>query len=146
MELSLGSEVISVLDNEAYALERQFARMFQVWRHEKYAEAEFSFRLTEASDVVEWSTSFDFRQQISQSKACNVHDTTRSLATVEAQLCRDARKASRIRMYIGTLLGFGLEGTHNFEDDVVEQMMQRDFATSQKIGIGNKEDTEAFDR
>ena len=49
-------------------------------------------------------------------------------------------------MYIGTLLGFGLEGTHNFEDETVEKIMERDFATAQKMGIGNGVDKETFDR
>lgn len=139
VELSLGSVVIQLLDNDAFGLERSFAETFQLWRREKFTDEE-TFRLSEPCDIVEWSTAEDFRIPLSKLSQSGYH------SAVESKLYRDARKASRLRIYIGTLLAFGLESAHNFEDESVEKVMQKDFATANGIGVGNGEDKEAFDR
>ena len=82
MGLSLGSEVVSLLDSEAFDLERRFAQTFQVWRHEKFVDQDLSFRLAMNPEIEQWSTSFDFRPKISQAPSRGNH------CAVEAELCR----------------------------------------------------------
>ena len=101
------------------------------------------FKLVEASVVREWSTSYDFRILVTKPVVCGRKDQ------IESRLYRDARKSSRIRVYIGIILGFGLEGSHNFKNEEIERLLQKDISTAQTIGVddpGYGEDKEAFDR
>ena len=142
VELSLGSETIQALDSQAFLLEKRFESTYQRWRRDVHGG--FDFRLTECPEIMEWSVSSDFRPKMSQIKTVDSGNAT------EAALRRAARRSSRYRVYIGTLLSLGLEGSHDFEEETIDAMMRKDFALAQRIGVEGStdygEDKEAFDR
>ena len=133
VDLSLGSETIKTLDSRALALEGAFNRTVAKWNFSESEESDKAARfalIAPRTEVEEWSTTYDFRTLVvtpSQS-FCTKSD-------LQLQFFSMARKAARLRIYIGTLLGYGLEGTHNYDPDEVDQLIQRDFAIAQSIGV-----------
>jgi Integral peroxisomal membrane peroxin len=50
------------------------------------------------------------------------------------------RRALRMRLYIGIVLGLGLEGKHSYDDATVRQIMESDFARMQTEAMFQKDD------
>ena len=57
-------------------------------------------------------------------------------------ICSLARQATRLRVYVATLLGYGLEGcNHDFTVQSVEELVQRDIRTAARCGVDDPEFT-----
>ena len=157
-DLSIGS-LIKGLDSYAFSLEKNYDNTVVKLRLQEdssspNARSDAARNTYEADDrmnpfsstsaVHEWSTSYNFRTLITTPVICGRKDQ------IESRLYLNARKSSRLRVYIGTLLGFGLEGGHNFEIEEVERILQKDIATAQTIGVDNpafgEDNVEAFAR
>ena len=143
VELSLGSQTVQFLDTEAFRLEKDFSYLFQLWLNQNHVEDYRHSFDNKMPEIFQWSTSNDFRIKLTEEKRCESKVTT-----TEAALNRLARKATRLRVYIATILGFELRSNHNYNEEVVKSLMLKDFLTAQRICVDDPDygDTnKAFD-
>lgn len=93
-----------------------------------FTDDEGMFSLVDKREVHSWSSAYDFRTLITVPMQCG------GKTDLEARMHHHLRKATRLRLYIGTLLGYGLEGVHNYDPDDVDRVMQQDLALANNIG------------